>query len=212
MFGELISAGLDFISDSKDRKATEKANEQNAALQREFAQNSIQWKVQDAEKAGIHKMYALGAQGTPGMASYMPATSSGLSNAGQALARAANSGKTTMDRLNERLLETQIEGQEIDNMKKRSDMALKGAAASSPPFPSIGFDGNITPAQTTMAGHGYTRPMIHPDLSQSREEMPSEWARQLLEDAIINPYNYTKQFIRQERDAWRDRRRSFGWR
>lgn len=35
----------------------------NANLQREFAQNSIQWKVQDAIKAGIHPLAALGASG-----------------------------------------------------------------------------------------------------------------------------------------------------
>lgn len=35
----------------------------NANLQREFAQNSIQWKVQDAIKAGLHPLAALGASG-----------------------------------------------------------------------------------------------------------------------------------------------------
>lgn len=37
------------------------ANAQNNATQREFAQNGIQWKVEDAKKAGIHPLYALGA-------------------------------------------------------------------------------------------------------------------------------------------------------
>lgn len=35
----------------------------NANLQKEFAQNSIQWKVQDAMKAGLHPLAALGASG-----------------------------------------------------------------------------------------------------------------------------------------------------
>lgn len=38
-----------------------KANKQNLALQKDFANNSIQWKVADARKAGIHPLYALGA-------------------------------------------------------------------------------------------------------------------------------------------------------
>lgn len=36
---------------------------QNEALQREFAQMGIRWKVQDAEAAGLHPLYALGGSG-----------------------------------------------------------------------------------------------------------------------------------------------------
>ena len=35
---------------------------QNIKLQKQFAQEGIQWKVADAKKAGIHPLYALGAQ------------------------------------------------------------------------------------------------------------------------------------------------------
>lgn len=42
--------------------AQEKQNDKQIELQREFAQNGIQWKVEDAKKAGIHPLYALGAQ------------------------------------------------------------------------------------------------------------------------------------------------------
>lgn len=48
-------------------------------LQKEFAQNGIQWRVQDAKAAGIHPLYALGAN----TATYTPVSqdSSGLGNA-----------------------------------------------------------------------------------------------------------------------------------
>lgn len=48
-------------------------------LQKEFAQNGIQWKVDDARRAGIHPLYALGAN----TATYTPVSqdSSGLGNA-----------------------------------------------------------------------------------------------------------------------------------
>lgn len=39
-----------------------------AKLQKQFAQNAIQWKVDDAKKAGVHPLYALGANTT----SYSP--------------------------------------------------------------------------------------------------------------------------------------------
>lgn len=41
-----------------------KQAEEQAELQREFAQNGIRWKVEDAKAAGIHPLYALGAQTT----------------------------------------------------------------------------------------------------------------------------------------------------
>lgn len=57
--------------------------------QKEFAQNSIQWRVNDAKKAGIHPLYALGSQGisyAPSSFSSMPDTS--LSDAGNAVGSA----------------------------------------------------------------------------------------------------------------------------
>lgn len=62
--------------------------DKNIKLQREFAQNAIQWKVQDAEKAGVHPLYALGAQ----THSFAPVgvgdVGSAISSAGQDLGRA----------------------------------------------------------------------------------------------------------------------------
>lgn len=60
-------------------------------LQREFAQNQIQWKVADAKKAGIHPLYALGA---PTM-SYSPVSVGGgleMPDMGQDISRAMNAG------------------------------------------------------------------------------------------------------------------------
>lgn len=127
-------------SASKQAKAQREADERNAALQREFAQNSIQWKTADAEKAGIHKLYALGAQTNPGMAAFSAplqdnSMGNAIADAGSGLARAAAAGQTNLQRLQERLLGTQIEGQEIDNAERRSRLALSSGAMSSPPFP-----------------------------------------------------------------------------
>lgn len=60
-------------------------------LQREFAQNQIQWKVADAKKAGIHPLYALGA---PTM-SYSPTSVGGaeaMPDMGQDISRALGAG------------------------------------------------------------------------------------------------------------------------
>lgn len=50
---------------------------QNAALQREFAQMGIRWKMQDAIAAGINPNYAIGAAGVSGMP--IPVQAAGVS-------------------------------------------------------------------------------------------------------------------------------------
>lgn len=59
--GPLISGGLSLtgsiLSDSAQRENVER----QLAFQRETQQNSIQWRVADAQKAGIHPLFALGA-------------------------------------------------------------------------------------------------------------------------------------------------------
>lgn len=62
--GGLISGGLSFFGGQQSRDQSLQIAQQNIALQREFAQNAIQWKVADAAKAGINPLYALGASTT----------------------------------------------------------------------------------------------------------------------------------------------------
>lgn len=110
MFGDLLSAGTKLIGgllgkDSADdaRAAQERMAAQNIALQREFAQNGIRWKVEDAKAAGIHPLYAIGAQG----ASFSPVSVAGISDnsmgsalasAGQDISRAINTTRTGKER------------------------------------------------------------------------------------------------------------------
>lgn len=52
----------------RDRALQLQLREQDIALQREFAQNGIRWRVDDAKAAGLHPLAALGASGS----SYSP--------------------------------------------------------------------------------------------------------------------------------------------
>lgn len=77
------------------RSSAKKQASQQAALQREFAQNGIRWKVEDAKAAGIHPLYALGAQTN----SYQPIAiddpmGNALSNMGQDVSRAIQAQAT----------------------------------------------------------------------------------------------------------------------
>lgn len=67
--GSLISAGASLLGGFMNRDSARDAQAQqaqtaanNIAMQREFAQSGIQWRVEDARAAGIHPLYALGAQ------------------------------------------------------------------------------------------------------------------------------------------------------
>lgn len=142
--GAVIGAGIGNAYDSSkaSSKAQNKQNalaqsqyDQNVALQKEFAQNSMQWRVDDAKKAGLHPMAALGIQGssfypvqTVNYAGYGDNTASNLMNAisdmGQSVNYASTKGKDSQQqqvavRLAQEGVELQNEGLRLDNEYKR---------------------------------------------------------------------------------------------
>lgn len=151
MFGDLISAGAKLIGGIMGQDAAEDAqadanyrNAQNIELQRQFAQQGIQWKVADAKAAGIHPLYALGAS----THSFSPQTISGgtaspladaISSMGADVGRAAQAGMTGGQRADDftrRLQSLQLTRGELENEKLASEIAqLKGI---NPAFPSGG--------------------------------------------------------------------------
>lgn len=60
--GGLVNTGINYFTRQQDRHAAERIAQQNINYQREFAQSGIQWKAADARAAGIHPIYAMGAQ------------------------------------------------------------------------------------------------------------------------------------------------------
>lgn len=160
MIPALISAGAGIIGGLLNKSSSDQANATNQAnalrqeaLQREFAQSGIQWKVADAEKAGIHPLYALGAN----TVSYSPNTvgavadtsmGSALSSAGQDISRAMaansdNDGRKTLFDTAVQKLTLQRMGLENENLA--SDLAKKRAQIG-PPIPSL-TDKNEIPGQ-----------------------------------------------------------------
>lgn len=111
ILGSLIGAGTSLLGGLMGKSSQDKANEiaqqnaaNNIALQREFAQNAIQWKVKDAEAAGIHPLYALGASTTSfspvsvGVSGANPLAAS-LQDMGQNVFRAASANRAPTERL-----------------------------------------------------------------------------------------------------------------
>lgn len=103
MLGGLISAGSSLLGGLIGAKAsrdntTDQLNfardqsAENTALQREFAQNGIRWRVDDAKAAGLHPLYAIGGAGS----AFTPSAASvNFDNGGQHLGRAiADAGQS----------------------------------------------------------------------------------------------------------------------
>lgn len=134
MLGSLISAGASLLGGFMGSKNADK----QAALQKEFAQNQLQWKAADAEKAGISKIFAMGA---PTM-SYSPVSTGdyGISSAGKILGEGiegqqSGRGTTTGGKITGiagEVARAQLEGLRIDNDIKRATLASKVALATQP--------------------------------------------------------------------------------
>lgn len=152
MFAPLLGAAASIggmllnKSQADDNRQAQQENQlRQEALQREFAQNGISWKVEDAKRAGIHPLYAIGAQTTAYSPQSVGSTStdfSALGEAGQNIGRAIDSTRTTPDKqaavLQTALATTQLDGLKLDNDIKRAKLnsALAVNRSASPGMPA----------------------------------------------------------------------------
>lgn len=83
--GSVLSAGAGIFGSKKSSKSAAKIAAMQLAWEREKAQNSIQWGVQDALKAGINPAVAVGAPASAGSINPPMPDTSGYTSAGQQL-------------------------------------------------------------------------------------------------------------------------------
>lgn len=109
-----------------DRMAASK----NAAMQKEFAQHGVRWKVEDARRAGISPLAALGAQTSSFSPTYVGETAVSAGDVaretGQNISRAISKTSTAEER-EMQVLQTQsarldVEGKAIDNQIRASQL------------------------------------------------------------------------------------------
>lgn len=152
LFGGLLGKSSE---DSSNRINAEQA-ELDRAYQKEFAQMGIKWRVDDAQSAGVHPLYALGANiptYSPTRNINTPSTSlaKGFSTAGQNISRAVAATQTAQQR---QLGELQIERATLENI----DLSNKiGRSQIGPSFPS---------SAPNLGGQGASNQII--DLPQQR--------------------------------------------
>lgn len=143
-----IVGGL-FADDAAEeaRDQQQEQFERNIQLQREFAQQGIRWKVEDARAAGLHPLAAIGMSG----ASYSPVSSSfdrgssmDFAGIGQNIGRAIDATRTKEESEEERAardIEAKKANLELEHMQLRNDylrsqIATVQQVQSSPPMPS----------------------------------------------------------------------------
>lgn len=130
MFGSILGAGTAILGGILGSKSKNKATAaqkdvamQELEYQKELHKNQIQWRVEDAKKAGLHPLAALGLSS----ASYSPVSSSidssgtdysWIGDVGQNLNRSIMAGKTEKER--KQALDRQAE---IDNVNLRKAYA-----------------------------------------------------------------------------------------
>lgn len=126
MLGDILGAVGSVAGGLLGNSAAKKAAKQNYQQQKEFAQNSLQWKAQDAEKAGISKVFAMGAP----TASFTPSSVGGnfdfLGSAGQNIGRAISASQSPGQQqgaVPRAAAAVQLEGLQLDNEFKRAQIA-----------------------------------------------------------------------------------------
>lgn len=151
MLGPLISAGASIAGGLINRSSTQATNEMsihqgnlNRAAQEEFAKKGIRWRVADARAAGIHPLYALGAQTT----SFSPVSvglstdtslGSGVASAGQDISRAINATRTGPERdaaFAKTIQDLQLTNMGLQNEQLAAQIA-KLKASINPPMPTL---------------------------------------------------------------------------
>lgn len=132
MLDSALSLGgkaLDAYSAKENNETQLQIARENMALQREFAQSGVQWKVADAQKAGIHPLAALGANTT----SFSPVSvgdlkGSNFGDMGQDLGRAVKAAMSDNDRKEETQREANklaLDKAGLENDILRTELASK---------------------------------------------------------------------------------------
>lgn len=185
MFGSIAGAvggvALDLYKDHQTMSHADFWNRQNIALQKEFAQNSIKWRVEDAKRAGVHPMAALGIQ----PASFSPVSSSinlssntgdYLANMGQNIDRAVLAAKTQEERdkakaiaekqsalgLRKQELENDLLQAQIDSLSQTRTTALPPSAPPSSPSKVNPLGGSDNAPRSPRGDYHYSSdPLLH---------------------------------------------------
>lgn len=164
MLGTLIGGGLKLIGGLLGQKSQQKAVRQQMEEQRAYAQHGIQWRVNDARRAGVHPLVALGAN----THSYSPQSigedpmQRAVEGMGQDLSRAVDARMGAGKRARvyqEAAQKLNLEHMDLRNDLLRSQIMRINQAGQGPGVPT---DGVVPSRRMVPAGHKETAPRFTP--------------------------------------------------
>lgn len=142
IWGAIAGAALKIGGKLLDAKSDRDNLNAQLNLSRDAMTHGIRWKVKDAKAAGIHPLYALGAQGpvfspiSVGSSTLGQGIADDLTDLGQDISRARNAQMTGTQRQAEVLGNLAIERAELENDLLRSQIARFNSAQLPPPAPN----------------------------------------------------------------------------
>lgn len=106
----------------------------NAKKQEEFAKNSLGWKLEDAERHGVSKYFAVGAPTSNFAPVNVGGDFSALQNIDKQMGQSGPAGTTTgkLSGISAQIAAAQLDGIRIDNDIKRAELASKINVATQP--------------------------------------------------------------------------------
>jgi len=127
MLGGLFGANQSHRNTKETNRNNQDMAEKDRAMQREFAQQGIRWKVEDAKKAGIHPLAALGASthsASPTAIGSIPDPTGAdeYSKIGQNLGRAVHVGLTWKERATQKAAQNLEHATKVDNMDAEAQL------------------------------------------------------------------------------------------
>lgn len=143
-------------------KATLKANQQNLKYQMKFAKRGLRWKINDAKKAGIAPLAALGAVGQSFSPSFVGATQAGqgvadaAASMGQGISRAATALGDADSRNAEyvaQLQKLQLDNMALQNQALGSQIRIMSQPGN-PPAAPVAADRYLIPGQGSSVDAG----------------------------------------------------------
>lgn len=188
---DLAALATSFFGARNAARESKKAAEAAVDHQREFAQHGVRWRVEDAKAAGVHPLFALGAQ-TPSFSPVQQSFDTGsgvadhLSRLGQDISRPVDATRTKGERVDARMTALALQRGELENELLRSQIARLNQA-SNPPMPSTvdpqPFEPVMThpdaphaePSGVTEIGYGNTAdgglaPVMSEEMNQRSED------------------------------------------
>lgn len=185
-FGALISGASSLLGGLFSDNSAAEAQQKNYEAQKEFAQQGIRWKVEDAKAAGIHPLYAMGAPASSFSPSFVGSTgvAGGLADAGQDIGRAIDAGRTGSERADaysKTVQDLQLTRLGLENELLAAQIRKVNQAGHPPSRPAI--DGAVIPdpGPNTARGadvSGQTLPVAGIEFKTQPWATAEEWERQ----------------------------------